>query len=74
MESALSAATTTGVELADTAQVAAQVDVLRGLLDKVDVALAPGADDGTATFLGAFTILLREGVEALLVVVAFELA
>ena len=55
---------------AEPAQVASQVQVLLGLLDKVDAALAPSADDGTATFLGAFTILLREGVEALLVVVA----
>jgi high-affinity iron transporter len=52
------------------AKVADQIQVLRALLDRVDVAIAPGAGDSTATFLGAFTILLREGVEALLVVVA----
>ncbi|WP_334119638.1 FTR1 family protein [Limnobacter sp.] len=32
--------------------------------------LGQAADDPVATFLGAFTILLREGVEALLIVVA----
>lgn len=50
--------------------VAAQAQVLRQLFDATDAALAPSADDGTAAFLGAFTILVREGVEALLVVVA----
>lgn len=70
METAMAELRTRISARADPAQVAAQIDVLRGLLDKVDVALAPGADDGTATFLGAFTILLREGVEALLVIVA----
>ncbi len=70
METAMAELRTRISVQATPAQVAAQVQILRGLLDKVDVALAPGADDGTATFLGAFTILLREGVEALLVVVA----
>ena len=55
---------------ADAAQVEAQVQAITGLLDQVDATLAPGANDGTATFLGAFTILVREGIEALLVVVA----
>lgn len=70
METAMAELRTRISARADPARVAAQIEVLRGLLDKVDVALAPGADDGTATFLGAFTILLREGVEALLVIVA----
>ncbi len=70
METAMAELRTRISARADPAQVAAQIDVLRGLLDRIDVALAPGADDGTATFLGAFTILLREGVEALLVIVA----
>ncbi len=51
------------------ADVAAQAAVLNGLFDQTGAALA-GDQDATATFLGAFTILLREGVEALLVVVA----
>jgi high-affinity iron transporter len=55
---------------APVADIAAQAAVLRGLFEATDAALAPSADDGTAAFIGAFTILVREGVEALLVVVA----
>ena len=51
------------------ADVAAQAAVLNGIFDQTSTALA-SEQDSTATFLGAFTILLREGVEALLVVVA----
>ena len=40
------------------------------LLEQAEVALAPEAASDISTFLGAFTILLREGVEALLVVIA----
>ena len=40
------------------------------LLDEAEVALAPEAESSVSTFLGAFTILLREGLEALLVVIA----
>lgn len=43
---------------------------LLSLLDDADKALSPSEDDALATFIGALTILLREGVEALLVVVA----
>lgn len=43
---------------------------IQPLLDEAEAALAPEAASDTATFLGAFTILLREGLEALLVVVA----
>lgn len=55
---------------APAAEIVAQAAVLRGLFDATDAALAPSADDGSAAFVGAFTILVREGVEALLVVVA----
>jgi high-affinity iron transporter len=41
-----------------------------GLFTEADSALAPDAASGTSTFLGAFAILLREGLEALLIVVA----
>lgn len=51
-------------------EIAAQAQTLRELFDATDAALAPSADDSTAAFLGAFTILVREGLEALLVVVA----
>jgi high-affinity iron transporter len=40
------------------------------LLDQAEAALAPEAESGIATFVGAFAILLREGLEALLVVIA----
>jgi high-affinity iron transporter len=54
---------------APAADVAAQAQVLSGLFDATGTTLSAEQDD-MATFLGAFTILLREGVEALLVVVA----
>ncbi|NNG58793.1 FTR1 family protein [Sphingomonas paucimobilis] len=44
--------------------------VLGGLFDDAEAALAPDAATEASTFLGAFTILLREGLEALLIVVA----
>ena len=44
--------------------------VLNGLFDDAEAALAPSASSSASTFLGAFTILLREGLEALLIVVA----
>ena len=40
------------------------------LLDQAEAALSPEAESGVSTFLGAFAILLREGLEALLVVIA----
>jgi len=39
------------------------------LFDRVETVLNPTEADGGAGFLGAFTILLREGLEALLIVV-----
>ena len=55
---------------APAAEVARQVDVLQGLFDEAERALSPDQASAAATFLGAFTILLREGVEALLIVIA----
>ena len=49
---------------------AEKVAVLGGLFDDAEAALAPDAATEASTFLGAFTILLREGLEALLIVVA----
>jgi high-affinity iron transporter len=43
---------------------------MQPLLDEAEAALAPEAATNLSTFLGAFTILLREGLEALLVVIA----
>ena len=44
-----------------------EIDVLLG---EAETALAPEAATDISTFLGAFTILLREGLEALLIVIA----
>ena len=49
--------------------IAAEAKNLNALFDQTETALA-SANDSTSAFLGAFTILVREGVEALLVVVA----
>lgn len=51
-------------------EVRASAQTLQRLLDDADTALSPSENDAAATFIGALTILLREGVEALLVVVA----
>jgi high-affinity iron transporter len=51
-------------------QVRERVAALDGLFDDTDRALAPEEGSDASTFLGAFTILLREGLEALLIVVA----
>ncbi|NNC73861.1 MAG: c-type cytochrome [Sphingomonadaceae bacterium] len=50
--------------------VASQADELLQLFDQAEMALAPDAASSAATFFGAFAILLREGLEALLIVVA----
>ncbi|HKQ11024.1 MAG TPA: cytochrome c/FTR1 family iron permease [Rhizomicrobium sp.] len=55
---------------APSGEVASQVDTLQGLLDRADTALQPDQASNTSSFLGAFAILLREGVEALLIVIA----
>ncbi|HET7709965.1 MAG TPA: FTR1 family protein [Sphingomicrobium sp.] len=52
------------------AQLRRRLGDTEALLDQVEAALAPEAESGIATFLGAFAILLREGLEALLVVIA----
>ena len=51
-------------------QLRARLTQTGALLDAAESALAPEAESRIATFLGAFTILLREGLEALLVVIA----
>ena len=53
----------------DTAQAKANVAKLDSLLSQVDKELGSVKADPTTTFIGAITILLREGVEALLIVV-----
>jgi high-affinity iron transporter len=54
----------------DAAQVRGRVSDLNALFGETERALAPEEGSAASTFLGAFTILLREGLEALLIVVA----
>ena len=51
-------------------QLRARLAATETLLNEAESALVPEAENGLSTFLGAFTILLREGLEALLVVIA----
>ena len=50
--------------------VQASEQTLQHLLSQAEQTLAPSENDAIAAFIGALTILLREGLEALLVVVA----
>ncbi len=52
--------------LAETAAQATQID---GLFDRAEAVLQDTYTDTTTAFLGSFTILLREGLEALLIVI-----
>jgi len=55
---------------APAAEVERRAAALEALFGEAEQALAPEAGSGTSTFLGALAILLREGLEALLIVVA----
>lgn len=52
------------------AELAARARAIEELLDRTEATLAGGPTSHLATFLGAATILLREGLEALLIVIA----
>ena len=52
------------------AEVSAQADQLQALFARAETALAPEANSGASVFVGALAILLREGLEALLIVIA----
>jgi high-affinity iron transporter len=52
------------------AEIRERVAALETLVDESERALAPDQGSAASTFLGAFTILVREGLEALLIVVA----
>jgi high-affinity iron transporter len=54
----------------DPSEVRERVQALDALFDETERVLAPDQGSAASTFLGAFTILLREGLEALLIVVA----
>jgi high-affinity iron transporter len=51
------------------ADVRGRINSLNALFDESEAALAPDQATAASTFLGAFTILFREGLEALLIVV-----
>jgi high-affinity iron transporter len=51
-------------------EVRSQVETLNGLFLEVDQALSPDSDSAASAFVGGLTILLREGLEALLIVIA----
>jgi high-affinity iron transporter len=51
-------------------EIAAQVDALDELFGEAETAISPNSASDASTFIGALTILLREGLEALLIVVA----
>jgi high-affinity iron transporter len=51
-------------------EVAGQISAIKALIDEAEATLAPDKASDASAFLGAFTILLREGLEALLIVVA----
>ena len=55
---------------APTAEVANEISRVDALLDAATRALAPAQANTVSSFVGALTILLREGLEALLIVVA----
>lgn len=59
-----------GVVTGTTTEVESTAASLLTLFDRVDSRLAPSESDAVSTYIGALTILLREGLEALLVVVA----
>jgi high-affinity iron transporter len=53
-----------------TSEIENQVAGVKALIDEAQATLAPDKAGDASAFLGAFTILLREGLEALLIVVA----
>jgi high-affinity iron transporter len=54
----------------DAAEVAGHVAAVQSLFDDAEQSLSPDRASDASAFLGALTILLREGLEALLIVVA----
>lgn len=70
LETAMGAYRTSLSRRAPIASVAAQATRVNSLLDRAQALTSEAGNDPLATFLGAFTILVREGLEALLVVVA----
>lgn len=70
IETAMGAYRTALASNAAPTSVAQQADAIDALLARAQAVTEEAASDAITTFLGAFTILVREGLEALLVVVA----
>lgn len=70
LETAMGAYRTALSRQAPLASVTAQAAQVNLLLTQAEAVTSDAGNDPAATFLGAFTILVREGLEALLVVVA----
>ena len=70
IETAMGAYRTALSHQGDSAAMEKRVADIDVLLVRAQQIVADGASDATSTFVGAFTILLREGLEALLVVIA----
>lgn len=70
IETAMSKYRSLVVGNAPVSELQSQVTQINALFTDAEKLLSSGAADATAAFFGSFTILLREGIEALLVVVA----
>lgn len=70
LETAMGAYRTALSSNASVASMVKQADAVDGLLVRAQEVTTDAASDAATIFLGAFTILVREGLEALLVVVA----
>jgi high-affinity iron transporter len=70
VESAMGAFRASITAGAPASEVHAQAERINAMLDAAEGALAPQHASPVSSFAGAFTILLREGLEALLIVVA----
>ena len=53
-----------------TDEVRGRIEALEALFDETEAAIAPGEASALASFVGGFVILAREGLEALLIVIA----
>jgi high-affinity iron transporter len=69
IETAMSRYRSLLVAAAPVGDVQKEAESIRALFGQAEAALATSAGDATAAFFGSLTILLREGLEALLVVV-----
>ncbi len=70
IETAMAAYRTNLAQGAPLAELAGQAVAVDALLARAEQAIEASAGDPTSTFVGALTVLVREGLEALLIVVA----